>query len=77
MLDQKTEEITHPSFRCKLFVTRYGDMHGRNVCVTYATDDGVNHGIVLTIGTKNADGVPRTDAMCVEEAIQLLLNNAT
>ena len=72
-----TEEITHPSFRCKLFVTRYGDQYGKNVRVHYVTNDGVEHGYVLTIGMKNADGVPRTDAMCVEEAVQVLLNNAT
>lgn len=72
-----TEEIAHPSFRRKLFVTRFADMYGNNVKVNYATDDGVVHGYVLTVGTKNNDGVPRTDAMCIEEAIQVLLNNAT
>jgi hypothetical protein len=72
-----TEEITHPSFRCKLFVTRCVDEYGSSIRVNYASEDGVEHGYALTIGTKNDDGVPRTDEMCVEEIVQVLLNNAT
>jgi hypothetical protein len=70
-----TKEIAHPSFRCKLVVTRYDGEYGKNVSVHYTTDDGVLYGCELTIGMKNADGVPRTDAMCVKEAIQILLDN--
>lgn len=74
-----SEEITHPSFRHKLFVSRHGEgyEYGRHVRVCYETNDGVEHSYTLTVGTKNGDGVSRTDAMCVEEAIQVLLNNAT
>jgi hypothetical protein len=62
----------------KVVVEIYGDKYGNCVRARYETDEGVEHGLVILLGSKRqSDGLPHTIGSATEESIQMLLEAAT
>ena len=78
VMDSTQRAVAEFAIDSKVVIEIYGDKYGRAVRARYETDEGVECGVAILLGSKRqSDGLPHTIGSATEEAIQRLLEAAT